>query len=259
MDADLRRAVADGELTLHYQPSFALGSGEMTRIEALVRWQHPDRGLLMPGHFVPFAETTGAIKAVTKAVLALALDQVVEWRAEGRHLPVAVNVSAYDLGDPDFADLVARMLAARDLRRLPRGMSSRRRPSSPTRTRRRPRCGAWPSRACGRDRRLAPGTPACCTSAGSRCTSSSWTAAWCRACSSTPPERSTLVRWTIEMAHTLGVTCVAEGVEDGATLDALRALACDEAQGFHLQVPVAAEGLVLDRSFEPVDGPAALA
>ena len=73
------------------------------------------------------------------------------------------------------------------------------------------------------------------------------------------PTDAALVRWTIEMAHTLGVSCVAEGVEDAATLDALRALGCDEAQGYHLQVPVAATDLVLDRSLEPVDGPAALA
>ena len=106
MDADLRRAATDGELTVHYQPSYDVGTGEMTRIEALVRWQHPQRGLLMPGHFVPFAETTGAIKAVTRAVLTLVLDQLVVWRAEGRDLPVAVNVSAYDLGDPKFAECV---------------------------------------------------------------------------------------------------------------------------------------------------------
>jgi EAL domain-containing protein (putative c-di-GMP-specific phosphodiesterase class I) len=259
MDADLRRAVADGELTLHYQPSFALDTGDMTRIEALVRWQHPERGLLMPGHFVPFAETNGAIKAITRAVLALVLDRVVEWRAEGQHLPVAVNVSAYDLGDPDFADLVARMLAARD---LPAGAlvveltetSLLADPDSASTTLwRLAQQGVrvaiddfgsgyasllylrrFPVHVLKLDRSLVQGLLV-------------------------DPTDAALVRWTIEMAHTLGVTCVAEGVEDAATLDALRALGCDEAQGFHLQIPVAAESLVLDRTFEPAEGPAALA
>jgi EAL domain-containing protein (putative c-di-GMP-specific phosphodiesterase class I) len=258
MDADLRRAVADGELTLHYQPSFALATGDMTRLEALVRWQLPDRGMLMPGNFVPFAETNGAIKAVTRAVLALALDQVVGWRAEGRHLPVAVNVSAYDLGDPDFADLVARMLEARD---LPAGClvveltetSLLADPDSASTTLwRLAQQGVrvaiddfgsgyasllylrrFPVHVLKLDRSLVQGLLV-------------------------DPTDAALVRWTIEMAHTLGVTCVAEGVEDAATLDALRALGCDEAQGFYLQIPVAAESLALDRSFGPVDEPAAL-
>jgi diguanylate cyclase (GGDEF)-like protein len=258
MDADLRRAVADGELTLHDQPSFALDTGDMTRIEALVRWQHPERGLLMPGHFVPFAETNGAIKAITRAVLALVLDRVVEWRAEGQHLPVAVNVSAYDLGDPDFADLVARMLAARD---LPAGAlvveltetSLLADPDSASTTLwRLAQQGVrvaiddfgsgyasllylrrFPVHVLKLDRSLVQGLLV-------------------------DPTDAALVRWTIEMAHTLGVTCVAEGVEDAATLDALRALGCDEAQGFYLQIPVAAESLALDRSFGPVDEPAAL-
>ncbi len=259
MDADLRRAVADGQLTVHYQPSFALETGDMTRIEALVRWQHPERGLLMPGHFVPFAETNGAIKAITRAVLALVLDQVVEWRAEGRHLPAAVNVSAYDLGDPEFADLVAKMLADRD---LPAGClvveltetSLLADPDSASTTLwRLAQQGVrvaiddfgsgyasllylrrFPVHVLKLDRSLIQGLLV-------------------------DPTDAALVRWTIEMAHTLGVTCVAEGVEDAATLDALRALGCDEAQGFYLQIPVPAQDLSLDRSFEPAGGPAALA
>jgi diguanylate cyclase (GGDEF)-like protein len=248
LDADLRRAVADGELTVHYQPIFAVAGGELTGVEALVRWQHPQRGLLMPGHFVPFAETTGAIKAVTSAVLALVLDQVVRWREVGVDVPVAVNVSAYDVNDPVFADRVAEMLASRGLQgsSLVVELTETALLADPGAASvvlwRLAQMGVrvaiddfgsgyasllylrrFPVSVLKLDRSLVQGLTVDSTDAA-------------------------LVRWTIEMAHALRVTCIAEGVEDVATLDALEVLGCDQAQGYHLQVPVTAEDLVLDRA-----------
>ena len=247
LDADLRRAVADGELTVHYQPIFTVGSGELTGVEALVRWQHPERGLLMPGLFVPFAETTGAIKAVTRAVLDLVLDQVVAWRETGVDLTVSVNVSAHDINDPVFADRVAELLAERGLpgSSLVIELTETALLADPDAASvvlwRLAQLGVriaiddfgsgyasllylrrFPVSALKLDRSLVQGLTVDATDAA-------------------------LVRWTIEMAHALGVTCIAEGVEDVATLDALEALGCDQAQGYHLQVPVPAPDLVLAR------------
>ena len=205
LDADLRRAVLDGELTVHYQPIFAVAGGEITGVEALVRWEHPQRGLLMPGQFVPFAETTGAIKAVTRGRPRPGPRPGASAGAtSGVDVPVAVNVSAYDVNDPSFADRVAEMLADRGLAGvLPRGRAHRDRAAG------RPgRClggalAAGPAWACGsRSTTSAPATPACSTCAGSRCRCSSWTAAWCRGCIVDPTDAA-LVRWTIEMAHAL--------------------------------------------------------
>jgi diguanylate cyclase (GGDEF)-like protein len=248
LDADLRRAVADGELTVHYQPIFAVAGRELTGVEALVRWEHPQRGLLMPGEFVPFAENTGAIKAVTGAVLDLVLDQVVRWREVGVDVPVAVNVSAYDVNDPGFADRVAEMLAGR-------GLDGSSLVIELTET----ALLADPDAASVVLWRLAQmGVKVAIDDFGSGYASLLYLRRF--PVSVLKLDRSlvqgltvdstdaALVRWTIEMAHALRVTCIAEGVEDVATLEALEVLSCDQAQGYYLQVPVAAEDLALDRA-----------
>jgi diguanylate cyclase (GGDEF)-like protein len=248
LDADLRRAVVDGELTVHYQPIFAVAGGELCGVEALVRWEHPQRGLLMPGSFVPFAENTGAIKAVTGAVLDLVLDQVVRWREAGVSVPVAVNVSAHDVNDPGFADRVAEMLAAR-------GLDGTSLVIELTET----ALLADPDAASVVLWRLAQmGVQVAIDDFGSGYASLLYLRRF--PVSVLKLDRSlvqgltvdstdaALVRWTIEMAHALRVTCIAEGVEDVATLEALEVLGCDQAQGYHLQVPVSAEDLALDRA-----------
>jgi predicted signal transduction protein with EAL and GGDEF domain len=86
--AELRRALDEDELVLHYQPKISLGSGAVIGVEALVRWQHPQRGLLGPGEFVPLAERTGMVAALTRWVLDTAVRQCAAWRAAGLDLPV---------------------------------------------------------------------------------------------------------------------------------------------------------------------------
>jgi diguanylate cyclase (GGDEF)-like protein len=248
LDADLRRAVVDGELTVHYQPIVAVAGGELTGVEALVRWQHPERGLLMPGHFVPFAESTGAIKAVTAAVLELVLDQLVRWREVGVDVPVAVNVSAYDVNDPGFADRIAEMLAAR-------GLDGSSLVVELTET----ALLADPDAASVVLWRLAQlGVRVAIDDFGSGYASLLYLRRFPVSVLkldrslvqglTVDPTDAALVHWTIEMAHALRVTCIAEGVEDLATLEALEGLGCDQAQGYYLQVPVAAEDLALDRA-----------
>ncbi|GAA4967150.1 putative bifunctional diguanylate cyclase/phosphodiesterase [Kineococcus glutinatus] len=111
----LREAIAARALVLHHQPKVDSGTGEVRSVEALVRWQHPERGLLFPDAFLPLVEDAGLMGDLTAAVLEQALDQVADWRRRGRGLSVAVNLSTSSLADPDLAPRIAAVLAARDL------------------------------------------------------------------------------------------------------------------------------------------------
>jgi predicted signal transduction protein with EAL and GGDEF domain len=106
----LRDAVTLGQLVVYYQPIVDLASGIVTEAEALVRWQHPERGLLAPGEFVPLAEQTGVMRQLTDHVLETALAQGAHWRGEGRDIGVAVNVSASTLLEAGWADAVTAAL-----------------------------------------------------------------------------------------------------------------------------------------------------
>ena len=247
IDAELRRAIEEGQLVLHYQPTVDLASGQVTGAEALVRWQHPRRGLLAPSHFVPFAEVTGSIRLMTTAVLGMALDQAAQWRAAGQEIPVAVNVSAHDVTDPGFVERVTDALALRDLPGTSLVIEL-------TET----GLLADADGASGVLQRL--------TELGVRVAVDDFGAGY----ASLPYLRrfpvsvlkldssivqgltvdatdAALVRWTLDMAHSLGISCVAEGVEDAATLAALEELGCDQAQGFHFQRPWPAADLQLPR------------
>ncbi|HZQ86689.1 MAG TPA: EAL domain-containing protein [Acidimicrobiales bacterium] len=95
LEAALRRGLENGELVLHYQPKIDLATRKIVGAEALVRWEHPEEGLLLPGHFVPLAEQSGLVVALGETVLNTACDQQREWQQEGlRIVPVSVNVSA---------------------------------------------------------------------------------------------------------------------------------------------------------------------
>ena len=108
---ELRQALHRDELVLHYQPKLQLGTGEIIGAEALVRWQHPEHGLLPPGEFVPLAEQTGLIKPLTSFVLRTALAQTRAWHEAGHDLSIAVNVSERSLLDPNFIIEVDALLA----------------------------------------------------------------------------------------------------------------------------------------------------
>jgi len=111
MRHELRRALDRGEFVLHYQPKIELGTGLVTCLEALVRWQHPKRGLLMPSEFLPLAaQHSELIESLTVWVLRRALADYKSWTAVGRDWTVAVNVSAPDLGSLEFADTVGQIL-----------------------------------------------------------------------------------------------------------------------------------------------------
>jgi len=108
---ELRHAVELGQLILHYQPVVALPETSITRFEALVRWQHPTRGLLSPAEFIPLAEETDLIVPIGAWVLQQACAQAKAWRHEGHHVGITVNVSTRQLDQPTFLDVVHRALA----------------------------------------------------------------------------------------------------------------------------------------------------
>ena len=108
--ADLRGAVANGELEVYYQPKVGIESNRVEGVEALVRWRHPVRGLIMPDDFIPLAEQTGLIKPLTFFVLQQSLDQLRRWNSNGLNLTVAVNLSARTLHDELLPSAIARIL-----------------------------------------------------------------------------------------------------------------------------------------------------
>jgi EAL domain-containing protein (putative c-di-GMP-specific phosphodiesterase class I) len=99
---ELERAISENELVLHYQPMVDVSGRRLTGVEALVRWRHPERGLVSPLEFIPEAEATGLIRGLTFWVLREALLQSNVWRQDGAALPVAVNLSVENLHDPHF-------------------------------------------------------------------------------------------------------------------------------------------------------------
>jgi len=111
LETDLRRAVERGEFSLYYQPVIALETGVITGFEALIRWNHPKRGLVMPGDFIPLAEETGLIVPLGRWVLVTACEEAVEWERLGLGpLQVSVNVSARQLALPYLVEQVAQVL-----------------------------------------------------------------------------------------------------------------------------------------------------
>jgi EAL domain-containing protein (putative c-di-GMP-specific phosphodiesterase class I) len=114
LETDLRRALEDNQLLLHYQPIVANDSGRVLGWEALVRWMHPVRGMISPGVFIPIAEATGLVVPIGRWVLETAASQMRRWTAlaPGDGLSMSVNVSARQFQDPNLIDDVARVLAA---------------------------------------------------------------------------------------------------------------------------------------------------
>jgi diguanylate cyclase (GGDEF)-like protein/PAS domain S-box-containing protein len=117
LEAELRHAIAHGELRVYYQPIVELATGHAVGAEALVRWEHPRRGLLAPGAFIPLAEETGLVVPLGAWVLAAACAEAAGWGEGGDGAPtLTVNVSARQLDEPGFVDAVAAVLARTGLR-----------------------------------------------------------------------------------------------------------------------------------------------
>jgi diguanylate cyclase (GGDEF)-like protein len=108
---DLDAAIANHEFVLHYQPKIGVETGATVGAEALVRWQHPTRGLLYPDAFLTLVEQSGLMGAMTRMVVEAAIGQLAAWRASGLQISVAVNLSASDLLDEQLAEWIVALLA----------------------------------------------------------------------------------------------------------------------------------------------------
>lgn len=109
---EVRRAISDGQLLNHYQPKVAVSTGHVVGVEALVRWRHPDAGIVFPDQFIGVAETHGLMGQLTRSVLGIALAQCRAWRTDGLALQMAVNVSMQNLESLAFPDMLAEQAAA---------------------------------------------------------------------------------------------------------------------------------------------------
>ena len=113
---ELSRAIANSELRLFLQPKVKLADGRVTAAEALVRWQHPARGMVPPNDFIPFAEQTGKISAITLWVIREGARLTALWRAEGRPLLLSLNISTHDLREPEFVERVTALVKGQNAR-----------------------------------------------------------------------------------------------------------------------------------------------
>ncbi|ACV25592.1 putative bifunctional diguanylate cyclase/phosphodiesterase [Kangiella koreensis] len=107
---ELKNALANGQISLHYQPKIDLSNGNICSVEALMRWNHPERGMIPPGLFIPRAEQSTLIQTVTEFALEEALSQIKSWKRQGIEIPIAVNISTRNLLHPHFTDLVLSLL-----------------------------------------------------------------------------------------------------------------------------------------------------
>ena len=114
LENELREAIANQELVLYYQPIISLENFDLTGFEALVRWQHPQRGIISPGEFIPLAEETGLIIPLGEWVMYEACKQLKDWQdtlPKAKSLTMSINVAGEQLHDPDFIDIIDRIIA----------------------------------------------------------------------------------------------------------------------------------------------------
>ena|SRR5690242_1881153 len=236
--SDLRRAIEGGQLSLYYQPKAALRTGNISGVEALVRWRHPDRGMISPDQFIPLAERSGLINLLSMWVLKTALHQVADWKRMGLVMPVSVNLSARDLIDIRLPDEIEAALheanVASELLEVEITESV---------------LTADPARARAivtRIGELGPTTTIDDFGAGY----SSLAYLKNLPVHALKIDRSfvlgmtdnehdaTIVHAVVDLAHNLGLRVVAEGAEDMAVWERLRLAGCDEVQGFVLAQPM---------------------
>ncbi|AEV85770.1 signal peptide protein [Actinoplanes sp. SE50] len=239
--ADLRRALdTDDQLTVHYQPKIELDGERVAGVEALIRWEHPDRGRIPPDSFIPIAETTSLIHPLTTRVLEIAVRQAAAWRRDGRLLPVAVNLSTRCLLNPSFPDQIFQLLRSYD---VPAAVLELEVTESLVMT--------DPERCLAVLHALhAGGIRLSVDDFGTGHSSMSYLQrlpvdelkidkSFVQGMATSHGD-AVLVRTAVSLGHNLGLSVVAEGVEDATAVAALRELGCDIAQGYHYARPMPA-------------------
>ncbi len=238
MVSELRQAIENDDLVLHYQPKTDCKDGQILGVEALIRWNHPVHGMMGPDEFIPMAERTGLIIPLTRWVLRNALIQGALWVSQGTHYNIAVNISVRNLLDPDFPDVVAGMLASQSFppASLLFEITETTILSDPE----------YAMETINRISRM--GVKFSIDDFGTGYSSLSYLKRL--PISEIKIDKSfvmdmlrnesdaVIVRTTIDLAHNLGLKVVAEGVETLETLKVLRDLGCDVIQGFYIAKPL---------------------
>jgi diguanylate cyclase (GGDEF)-like protein/PAS domain S-box-containing protein len=235
----LRRVVERGELVLHYQPQLSLISGEIVGVEALVRWQHPDKGMIPPGQFIPYAEETGLIVPISEWVIQAACRQARAWEARGLPpLKMSVNLSARHFHNANLAQTIISALAESGLE--PRRLELELTESAMMRD------AAGAVRVLDRLKSL--GVHLSLDDFGTGYSSLAYLSRFAIDLLkidqsfirdlTTNPVNASIVTATIAMAHKLGKNVIAEGVETQAQMSFLRRHDCDEMQGYFFSRPV---------------------
>ncbi len=241
---ELRQAIDRGELVLHYQPKIELKDGRVSGVEALVRWQHPLRGLLAPDEFVPMAEQAALIQSLSDWVLRTALERTSGWLRQGLEIPVAVNLSMHCFHDEQLPDKVAALLESTAVspRLLVLEITESTLMLDPNRTR------------ATVERLRQMGVGVAIDDFGTGHSSLAYLKrlaahevkidrAFVQEIATDATDRL-IVRSTVDLSHSLGLRVVAEGVEDELTAALLAQIGCDEAQGFWVSEPLPGEELL---------------
>lgn len=241
LTAALRTAAEEGQIRLYYQPKIDLATGAIAGFEGLSYWDHPTRGVLPPGAFIPVAERTGAIRHVTRAVLQAAVEQLRDW--SGSDLTIAVNLTAIDLLDADLSERLTKLLTDH-------GVSPNRLCIELTES----TVMADPERARSiLDDIAKAGIHISIDDFGTGHSS----LAYLKdlpvdevkidrsfiADMSVSRNSRMIAKATIQLVHSLGLRVVAEGVEDAAVHSELRGLGCDYAQGYYYGRPQSLESV----------------
>jgi diguanylate cyclase (GGDEF)-like protein len=258
LTGELRTAVESGQIVVWYQPEFDLRTEEVPALEALVRWEHPQLGLLTPDSFIGMAEHTNLIKPLTQRVLDLALLQVSDWRTLEIDVAVAVNISAHVLVDPGFTDRVLTALARA-------GVPANRLKLEVTES----TLMVDPVLARAVLRELdGHGVEISIDDFGTGYSSLAYLADLpvsevkidrsFVSRMSTGSSETIIVNSTIDLARNLGLRSIAEGVEDLALLPELQELGCDASQGYAISRPMtptaATKWLMTSRDLVSVSG-----
>jgi diguanylate cyclase (GGDEF)-like protein/PAS domain S-box-containing protein len=238
---EIRNAIHGSQLVLHYQPKVDLLSGATTGVEALVRWDHPERGHLSPDQFVPLAEQTDLMSSLAQWVLEESLRQLAQWRMSGIDLTMAVNLSAANLHELSLSEGIAALL---DRYGLPASSLVVEITES----------AIMAAQADRTVRRLSEmGVRVAIDDFGTGYSSLSYLKTLpideikidrsFVQNMATDSDDAAIVQPTIDLGHNLHIKVVAEGVEDDTAFRMLRDLGCDYAQGFHISPPLPAAAL----------------
>ncbi len=243
--SELRHAIETDQLVLYYQPKVNIAEGRVCGAEALVRWQHPERGLVPPFEFISIAEQTGLIKPLTYWVINAALRQCAVWEKQGLELPVAVNLSTHNLLDPEFLGRVRDLF---DTWGLPAGRLQMEITESTLME-----DPEFALEVCTTLKEMQ--VPLFIDDFGTGYSSLAYLANLpVQALKidrafviemATHADHLAIVASTISLAHALKMKVVAEGVEDEEQAQTLRDLKCDEIQGYLYSPPLPAESFEL--------------